>query len=273
MTNFLFLEMEYRCLANGCERTFNRRNMLEIHLKVYHSISHIIDCRYCDKEFIYESDLKKHQQIDHPELFNQKQVEKTRLKQIENAQNTTSILKRASSQKVPTRKSPVPLTQKSNKSNKSAEIVDSDQESDISVKRASDDFSDSNSSINLSFSSSDSEEKLQRQFSGNKLVCRKCQILFQDRSKLKSHRRLMHNDEPKFHLKSENLTRSKTTLHITSSEDSDEEGDLTSLKRKNRRLKDENMALNSELTKYKMRTAELERQQKEIKMAIWSYIS
>jgi len=136
--------------------------------------------------------------------------------------------------------------------------------------RASDDFT-SDSSINLDFSSSDSEEKLEQQFSGNKLVCRKCQILFQDRSKLKAHRRLMHKDVKLE--KSSNLTRSKTTLHITSSEDSDDDGDATTLKRKNRRLVDENNALNSELTKYKMRSAELERQQAEIKMAIWSYIA
>ena len=233
--------------------------MRTIHLRVYHSISHIINCQYCEeehgleREFIYEADLENHQKKEHPELFTPHEIEvKNRLKQIETARKTasktTSILKSSqkaqqplksqspkssSNNKKSSRKSPIPVKSGGSKStgtksNKSAEFVDSDPslsegESD-NENRASDDFT-SDSSINLDFSSSDSEEKLQQQFSGNKLVCRKCQILFQDRSKLKAHRRLMHKDVKLE--KSSNLTRSKTTLHITSSEDSDDEGDAT----------------------------------------------
>ena len=224
---------EFICLAEGCSKSFPRKNMRTIHLRVYHDISRIINCRYCDEEFLSEASLLSHQQTVHSELFFENQQEKTRLLQIETAQKsakTSSILK--NSNVAPKRKSPVVATppvklnksSPSVKSNKSAEFVESDNSSEIS-NRASDDFSDSDSSINLSFSSSDAEEKLQEQFSGNKLVCKKCQILFQDRSKLKAHRRLVHKDDVLE--KSENLTRSKTTLHITSSEDSDEEGDLT----------------------------------------------
>ena len=240
---------EFTCLADNCQKTFKRKNMRTIHLRVYHSISHIINCHYCEeefgleREFIYEADLENHQKKEHPEVFTSEIEEKNRIKQIETARKTTSILKSSpkiqqplksqssksgSNSKKSSKKSPViPLKSTGPKSNKSAEFVDSDPslsgESE-NANRASDDFT-SDSSINLDFSSSDSEEKLQQQFSGNKLVCRKCQILFQDRSKLKAHRRLMHKDV-KIE-KSGNLTRSKTTLHITSSEDSDDEGDST----------------------------------------------